>query len=79
MLSTWVKGFRAEAKEARIKEVMGYQNAFDELKKILEKEFKKKPCVRDYEIPNWEIRQVAVNEYNQAVDDLIKLITLAKE
>lgn len=79
MLATWVKGLRAEAKEKRIKEVMGYQNAFDELKKILEKEFKKKPCVRDYEIPNWEIRQVAVNEYNQAVDDLIKLITLEKD
>lgn len=79
MLATWVKGFRAETKEARIKEVMGYKNAFDELRKILEKEFKKKPCVRDYEIPNWEIRQVAVNEYNQAVDDLIKLITLEKE
>jgi hypothetical protein len=79
MLSTWIKGLKAEAKEKRISEVMGYKNAFDDLKEILEKEFKKKPCVRDYEIPNWEIRQVAVNEYNQAVDDLIKLITLVKE
>lgn len=79
MQLTWVKGLRGAAKEARFKEVMGFKNAFDELKEILEKEFKKKTSVRDYDVPNWEIRQVAVNEYNQALDDLIKLITLVKE
>lgn len=79
MQSVWVKGLKGEAKEARIKEVMGYRSAFDELKEILEKEFKKKTSVRDYDVPNWEVRQVAVNEYNQALDDLMKLITLVKE
>ena len=79
MLATWVKGLRGEAKEARIKEVLGYQTAFNELKVILEKEFKKKPSVRDYDVPNWETRQIAINEYNQGIDDLIKLITLVKE
>ena len=79
MLATWVKGLRGEAKEARIKEVLGYQTAFNELKVLLEKEFKKKSCVRDYDVPNWETRQVAVNEYNQAIDDLMKLLTLTKE
>lgn len=76
MQATWVKSLRGEAKEARIKEVLGYKNAFEDLKEILEKEFKRKASVRDYDVPNWEIRQVAVNEYNQALDDLIKLITL---
>ncbi len=79
MQAVWVKGLRGAAKEARIKEVMGYRNAFDELKEILEKEVKKKASVRDYDVPNWEVRQVAVNEYNQALDDLMKLITLVKE
>lgn len=79
MQTVWVKGLKASAKEARIKEVLGYKNAFDALKEILEQEVKKKPSVRDYDVPNWETRQVAVNEYNQAIDDLIKLITLEKE
>ena len=79
MQAVWVKGLRGAAKEARTKEVMGYRNAFDELKEILEKEVKKKASVRDYDVPNWEVRQVAVNEYNQALDDLMKLITLVKE
>jgi len=49
------------------------------LKEVLEQEYKKKPAVRDYEVPNWELRQVAVNEYNQCLDDLLKLIQLDKE
>ena len=44
-----------------------------------EQEYKKKPAVPDYEVPNWELRQVAVNEYNQCLDDLLKLITLEKD
>lgn len=79
MQSNWIKGLKGPEKEARIKEVLGYRNAFDALKEILEQEVKKKPSVRDYDVPNWETRQVAVNEYNQAIDDLIKLITLEKE
>jgi hypothetical protein len=79
MHSIWVKSVKPADKANRIKEVQGYATAFTELKQILEKEFKKKPCVRDYEVPNWDIRQVAVNEYNQALDDLIKIITLSKE
>lgn len=76
MQAAWVKGLKGEAKEARIKEVLGHKNAFEDLKEILVTELKKKSSVRDYDVPNWEIRQVAVNEYNQALDDLIKLITL---
>lgn len=74
MQAVWFK--KSKDKEARRKEVQSYRTAFNELREILEQEVKKKPCVRDYGEPNWEIRQVAVNEYNQAVDDLLKLITL---
>ena len=79
MHTAWLKGTAQKDKEKRRKEVYGYRAAFDDLKEILDKEFKKKPCVRDYEDPNWEIRQIAVNEYNQALDDLLRLITLDKE
>ena len=79
MLSVWVKGYKTEEKEKRKSEVLGYRNAFDDLKKILEQEYKRKDAVRDYEVPNWELRQVSVNEYNQVLDDIFKLITLNKE
>ncbi len=59
-------------------EVLGYRNAMDALKEILLADFKKKEAVRDYS-PGWEYRQIAVNEYNQALDDLIKFITIEKE
>ena len=77
MQSIWLKGHKD--KDQRKKEVMAYRNAFDALREVLEQEYKKKPAVRDYEVPNWELRQVAVNEYNQCLDDLLKLITLERD
>lgn len=59
-------------------QVLGYRNALDALKEILETDFKKKEAVRDYS-PGWEYKQIAVNEYNQALDDLIKFISVTKE
>ena len=79
MQSTWLKGLKGQEKERRKAEVLGYRNAFDSLKEILEHDFKKKESVRDYAVPNWELRQVAVNEYNQVLEDLLKLITINKE
>lgn len=65
-------------KEQRLKELSSYKTAFDDLKEILQREYKKKP-VRDYSDPNWSYRQIAVNEYNQVLDDIINLLTLEKE
>lgn len=76
MQAIWLKGHKD--KEARKKEILSYKNAFDELKLILEREIKCKPSVRDYS-PGWAEKQIAVNEYNSALDDLIKLITINKE
>ena len=77
MQAVWLKG--SKDKDKRRQEVLGYRNAFDELKQILEQEYKKKSSVRDYDTPNWEYQQVAVNEYNQVLDDVLKLITIDKE
>ena len=63
-------------KDARRKEVMAFRNAFDELKEILERDFKKKENVRDYSDPQWVHTQIAVNEYNQSLEDLLKIITI---
>ena len=59
-------------------EVMAYRNALDALKEILLSDFIKKEAVRDYS-PGWEFKQVAVNEYNHVLDDIIKFITIEKE
>tara|TARA_R110000868_G_scaffold126504_3_gene333652 strand:+ start:1456 stop:1695 length:240 start_codon:yes stop_codon:yes gene_type:complete len=79
MQAAWIKGLKGQDKDKRKAEVLGYRNAFDSLKEILEHDFKKKEAVRDYEVPNWELRQMAVNEYNQVIDDMLKLITLNKD
>lgn len=76
MLTNWLKGHKD--KEERVKELNSYRNALDDLKEILERDFRKKPC-RDYGDPNWVYRQIAANEYNQVLDDVIKLITFEKE
>lgn len=75
MLHYWTKGLRGEAKEARIKEVQSFNHAFSELKEILEQHFLKKEAVRDYS-SGWEYQQIAVNEYNAALNDIIKLLTV---
>ena len=71
MDSRWLKYSSKE-------EVMGYRNALDALKKILETEFTKSAAVRDYS-PGWEYKQVAVNERNNFIDELTKFITIEKE
>lgn len=73
MLSDWTKGLTGEALESRKKQVKGFRYAFEELTKLLED--KKKSPVRDYG-QGWDHRQIAVNEFNQALDDLIKLISI---
>jgi hypothetical protein len=71
MDSRWLKSNTKE-------EVLNYRNALDALKEILLKDFVKKSSVRDYS-PGWEYKQIAVNEYNQVLEDIIKLITIEKE
>ena len=71
MDSRWTKSNTKE-------EILSYRNAFDALKELLEADFRKRESVRDYG-PGWETKQIAVNEYNQVMDDVIKLITLTKE
>ena len=74
MNTNWLKGHAD--KEKRKKEVLGYRTALEDLKEILERDYLKKEAVRDYETPNWELRQIAVNEYNQALTDILNLIDM---
>ena len=74
MHSAWLKGHKD--KEARKEQIKSASWAFDLLAEVLEKEFRRKENVRDYDSLNWEYRQVAVNEYNAALDEILKLIKL---
>lgn len=78
MHTYWLKGLTGPEKDQRKDQVLAYRNAFDDLKEVLEQNYRKKAEVRDYGEPGWEHRQIAVNEYNAALDDLLKLITLTK-
>ena len=78
MHSVWIKGFKGDAKDKRIKEVMNYRNAFEDLTDVIEQTLQRKDAVRDYS-PGWAEKQIAVNEYNAALSDLIKLIDLNRK
>lgn len=77
MHTLWFKN--AKDKEKRLKEVQSYRNAFEELVVLLEENYKKKPSVREYSSPGWVQQQIAVNEYNQALDDLLSLLKHIKD
>lgn len=78
MHSAWTKGLRGEEKAKRIEEVLYYKNAFDDLQDVIEQTLYKKESVRDYG-PGWAEKQIAVNEYNAALDDLLRLIDLNRK
>lgn len=71
MQSVWLEGFKD--KKARKEKVKSFREAFRELNQILEK--KKKTAERDYG-PGWKEKQIAVNEWNAAVETLQKLLNV---
>jgi virulence-associated protein VapD len=73
MQAIWFRN--SKDKEIRKAEVLGYRNAFDDLKEILEQHYMKRDAVREYS-HGWEYKQVAVNEYNAVLDDILNLIDL---
>lgn len=75
MQAVWLRGVKDSEREQRKKEVLSYRNAFDDLREILEQHYARKEAVRDYS-PGWEYKQIAVNEYNAVLDDLLNLIDL---
>ena len=77
MHSAWLRNHKD--KEKRKQEVLGATWAFNLLKEVLEAEFRRKENIRDYDQPNWEYRQIAVNEYNAAIEAVLALIDLQDE
>ena len=59
-------------------EVRRFIPALEALKEIIETDYQKKASVRDYS-PGWEYQQIAVNEYNAVIEDILKLITVEKD
>ena len=78
MQSAWTKGLKGPEKAERIKEVSSFRTAFEELTKVIRGSLKKKEAVRDY-TDGWVERQIATNEYNAAIDDLLRLIHLNRK
>jgi len=76
MHTAWIKGFTSGQIEDRKKKVQSYQTALSALQEVIEANLKKKESLRDYDSPGWEYRQIAVNEYNHALEDVIKLLNV---
>jgi len=74
MNSVWLKGYKD--KKAREEQVRSASWAFDLLADVLDKEYKRKPNIQDYSDPQWVHKQIAVNEYNHVIDDILKLIKI---
>ena len=76
MDSRWFKHTKSkEDKEARTKELKSYRNAYEALQEIIEQELLVKDSVRDYG-PGWAEKQIALNERNHALKDVLNLINL---
>ena len=74
----WLKGCKTNAeKEERKRTVLSYRNSFEDLTEIMET-MRRKPANRDYSSPGWQYQQIAANEFNAALDEIIKLITVSK-
>lgn len=69
MDSRWTKAGHSR------EDVKRFKVALEALKEILETDFKKKEAVRDYS-PGWEYKQIANNEYNAVLQEVLKLITI---
>lgn len=72
----WTKGLTGEAKEKRVKEVKAYSKAFRDLEEILKTYYTSKDEFRDYSNPNWMANQIAVNERNAVIKEILDLINL---
>lgn len=76
MDARWIKGTQGEAKEKRLKELKSYSKAFGELEEMLSKHFLKDGECRNYSSPNWMAEQIALNERNSVIRDIIKFIKM---
>lgn len=76
MNSYWIGGLTGEAKEKRIRQVKGYKEALADLEKILKEHYLKDDEYRDYSDPGWMANQIARNERNAVIKDILKLIDI---
>lgn len=75
MHTAWLKGHSKNI-EGRKQQVKGYKMALEDLSEVLRAHLKKKESCRDYDSPGWTQKQIAVNEYNAAIEDILNIITI---
>ena len=69
----WFKGIPDEVSEDdREKQVLGYRNAFDALREVLQREVQE--FAPDYDIASWANKQADVNGANRMLRSILKLI-----
>ena len=75
MHHAWTKGLKGEKKEERVAQVTAYKTAFDDLGEVIRATLKKRESDRNYN-EGWANRQIAANEYNAALEDILRIIDL---
>lgn len=75
MHHAWTKGLKGDKKEERVAQVTAYKTAFDDLGEVIRATLKKRESDRNYN-EGWANRQIAANEYNAALEDILRIIDL---
>lgn len=75
MHHAWTKGLKGTEKDERVKQVLQYRNAFEELEQVIRSHLLKKDADRKYD-EGWAHRQIAVNEFNASIEDLLRIMNL---
>jgi hypothetical protein len=75
--SFWTKeaGANQEKRDKAIEEVLRYREHFRILTQEILPKLKKNPAIREYD-ENWSQKQIARNEYNGAIDEIINILTI---
>ena len=74
MKEKWFLGYKTKAeREERRQQVQSFKAAFGELEKLLVK-MKVNPANRNYSEAGWSHKQIANNERNHTIEEILELI-----
>lgn len=75
MKAIWTKGLKTKAEKDKLKQTLiAARPQFDLLSEQINN--KRKTISRNYNSPNWAQEQIAILEYNQALDDVLELLEI---
>lgn len=75
----WLKGLSPEEANKKKLSLISSRTIFDDLIALLKAKLESKTKeVYDYDTPSWSHKQAHTNGYNQAISDVINLLTITE-